>query len=327
MRAAVVALWLILLAAGFQPAGAQSLMEWAQEFPKTDFSRTIVPFSEIRFDGARRDTIPPIHGPKFQPVFQIRDIGELEPVISVVIGQDARAYPLRIMLWHEIVNDTIGGVPVLVSYCPLCNSGVVFDRRVDDHVLEFGNTGRIRHFDMVMYDHQTESWWQQFTGTAIVGAFAGKVMELVPSRLESLAQFRDRAPEGLVLVPNDPKARPYGTTPYVGMDTRSVPPGLFNYALPDGLKAFDYVVVVGDRAWSLRRLIKEKRIKEDGVVLTWSPGRNSIHDTQTISAGRDLGNVIVRNSDAPHEEVAHDVGFAFAFSAFVPNGRWIRTAR
>ena len=95
----------------------------------------------------------------------------------------------------------------------------------------------------------------------------------------------------------------------------------------DGLKPFDYVVVVKDRAWPLSRLIKEKLIKEDGVVLTWSPGRNSIHDTQTISAGRDLGNVIVRNSDAPDEEVAHDVTFAFAFSAFVPNGCWIRSAR
>ncbi len=226
MRKEIVALWLILLATGLKPAGAQSLMEWVKEFPKTDFSRAIVPFGEIRFDGARRDTIPPIHDPGFKPVSQIRDIGALEPVVSVVIGQDARAYPLRIMLWHEIVNDTIDGVPVLVSYCPLCNSGVVFDRRVDGHVLEFGNTGRIRHFDMVMYDHQTESWWQQFTGAAIVGAFVGKVMELVPSRLESLTQFRDRAPEGLVLVPDDPKVRPYGTTPYAGMDTRSVPPGL-----------------------------------------------------------------------------------------------------
>ena len=90
MREAIVALWLILLSAGLQPAGAQSLMEWAKEFPKTDCSRAIVPFNEIRFDGARRDTIPPIHDPKFQLVSQIRDIGGLEPVVSVVIGQDDR---------------------------------------------------------------------------------------------------------------------------------------------------------------------------------------------------------------------------------------------
>ena len=77
-------------------------------------------------------------------------IGPLEPVLSLVVGGDARAYPLRVLLFHEIVNDVVGGVPVLVTYCPLCNSGVVFDRRLDGDVLTFGNTGRLRHFDMVM---------------------------------------------------------------------------------------------------------------------------------------------------------------------------------
>ncbi len=326
MRAATYTLWLILVATGFQPAGAQSLMDWVKEFPRTDFSRSIVSFSEIQFDGARRDTIPPIPDPKFEPASKINTIGLLEPVISVDIGGDARAYPLRIMLWHEIVNDTVGGVPVLISYCPLCSSGVVFERRINGEILAFGNTGRIRHFDMVMYDHKTESWWQQFTGTAIVGAFAGKALALIPSRLESLAQFRERAPQGLVLVPNDRKFRPYGTTPYVGMDTRPIPPGSFNYPLPKGLKPLDYVVIVRDRAWPLKRLIKEKRIEENGLVLTWSPGRNSIHDERRISNGRDLGNVIVKKITAPNEEVVHDVTFAFAFSAFVNGGIWMRGA-
>ncbi len=83
-------------------------------------------------------------------------------MISIDLNGDAGAYPLRILLWHEIVNDVVDGVPVLVSYCPLCNSGVVFDRRIEGKTLSFGNTGRIRYFDMLMYDHQTESWWQQF---------------------------------------------------------------------------------------------------------------------------------------------------------------------
>lgn len=324
MRAAVGAVWLIVIATGFQPAGAQSVMDWASEFPRTDFSRTIVPFAEIRFDGPRRDTIPPIHRPKFEPASEITALGRLEPVISVVIGGDARAYPLRILLWHEIVNDTIAGVPVLISYCPLCNSGVVFDRRVDGEVLNFGNTGRIRHYDMVMYDHQTESWWQQFTGRAIIGALAGKVMKPVPSRLESLARFRDRAPGGRVLKPDDASARAYGTTPFAGMDTRPVPPGSFGYPLPKGVKPLDYVVVVGNRAWPLARLTREGRIAQAGLVLSWTPGRNSIHDSKLISRGRDLGNVVVRKGDPPGREVAHDVTFAFAFSAFVPDGTWMR---
>jgi hypothetical protein len=117
-------------------------------------------------------------------------MGPLEPVLSLIINGDARAYPLRLLLWHEIVNDVVGGVPVLVSYCPLCNSGVVYDRRINGDVLEFGNTGRIRHFDMVMYDRQSESWWQQFTGEAIVGALSGTTMRILPARLESLDKFR-----------------------------------------------------------------------------------------------------------------------------------------
>ncbi len=97
----------------------------------------------------------------------------MEPVISVIINGDARAYPLHILLWHEIVNETISGVPGLVPYCPLCNSGVAFDRRLGGRTLNFGNTGRTRHFDMVMYDKETEGWWQQFLGEALIGSLTG----------------------------------------------------------------------------------------------------------------------------------------------------------
>ena len=317
------ALALSLTVAGMQVAGAQSPDEWSEEFPKTDFSRATVPFSEIRSGGPRRDTIPPIHDPQYEPVAELEGVGRLEPVIGVVVGGEARAYPLRIMLWHEIVNDTVGGVPILVSYCPLCNSGLVFDRRVEGRTLTFGNTGRIRHFDMVMYDHQTESWWQQFSGTAIVGTLSGKTMTLIPARLESLAQFAARAPDGRVLVPNDKTARPYGVTPFAGMDSGFTPPPFLAYALPDGIRPLDYAVVVGDRAWPLSRLRKAERIAEAGLVLTWTPGRNSLHDTRRIEDGRDLGNVTVTRQGAPHEEVAHDVAFAFAFAAFVPDGAWM----
>ena len=180
---------------------------WLTEFPKTDFKKTSISFSEIVTDGPRRDQIPPVTDPKYIQAADDKDLGPMEPVISVIINGDARAYPLRILLWHEIVNETIGGVPVLVSYCPLCNSGVVFDRRLGGRILNFGNTGRIRHFDMVMYDKETESWWQQFLGEAMIGALTGQQMKLIPARLESLAKFIARAPNGKLLVPNDPKAR------------------------------------------------------------------------------------------------------------------------
>ncbi|MCP4381963.1 MAG: DUF3179 domain-containing protein [Hyphomicrobiales bacterium] len=322
MRTLLPAATIILAVATSVPSSqAQSLADWQREFPETDFSKSAVPFDEIRFDGARRDSIPPIHDPQYVALDELTGVGPLEPVISVVIGEDARAYPLSIMLWHEIVNDVVGDVPVLVSYCPLCNSGVVFDRRLGERTLDFGNTGRLRHFDMVMYDLETESWWQQFSGSAIIGDLVGEAMNLVPSRLESRDQFRQRAPDGLVLVPNDPNLRPYGTTPYIRMESGNLPDTAFLHGLPNDIRPLDYAVIVDTRAWPLKRLMNEKRIEEAGITLTWTPGRNSIHDTRVIAEGRDLGNVVVR--DEHGAEVAHDVAFAFAFSAFVPDGSWM----
>ena len=217
----------------------------ARRIPRTDFSKTIIDLDEIVTDGPTRDSIPPIHDPQFIAVADADTLGPLEPVISVAINGDARAYPLRILLWHEIVNDVVGGVPVLVSYCPLCNSGVVFDRRLGGELLVFGNTGRIRHYDMVMYDRNTESWWQQLLGEAVIGELSGKRLDMIPARLESVQRFRERAPGGKVLVPNDPTARPYGRTPYVNYEAGAPRAIEAAYRLPIGVRAMQRVVIVG----------------------------------------------------------------------------------
>ncbi len=309
----------LVIAAGL--ASAQGLERLQAEFPNTDLTRGADALTELSFDGATRDSIPPVTDPVYLPVVAVTDMGAFEPVLTVAIKGDARAYPLSIMLWHEIVNEEIGGVPVLISYCPLCNSGVVFDRRVGDRVFTFGNTGRIRHFDMVMYDHQTESFWQQFTGQAIVGEELGLEMTPVPSRLESLALFRARWPDGQVLVPTDPGARPYGITPYRNMDAAGQTPRVLQgYDLPEGVRVLDYVVVVGNEAWGLDSLRSAGQIDTGDFVLRWVPGRNSIHDTQKIAEGRDLGNVTVQ--DRKGNDIAHDVVFAFSFAAFRPDGVW-----
>ncbi|MHA1158545.1 MAG: DUF3179 domain-containing (seleno)protein [Alphaproteobacteria bacterium] len=312
----------VTLALWTPPGHAQSIMEWAREFPKTDFSRTEIPFDEIVFDGARRDSIPPIHDPVFAPAAEITDMGDLEPVISVAFAGVARAYPLRMMLWHEIVNDRIGDLPFLVTYCPLCNSGLVFDRRLDERELRFGNTGRIRHFDMVMYDHETESWWQQFGGSGLIGELAGRKLKLLPARLESLATFRARSPDGVVLVPADPTLRRYGQSPYAGMEGRTPSGARFPYDLPGGVRMFDYVVVVGDRAWPLDRVVAAGRIEEAGLILQVTGERNSLHDQPVIARARTISDVHVARVDAPDVLVPHDVTFAFAFAAFVSEGEW-----
>ncbi len=295
--------------------------DWRPEFPDTNFDRTSIDYNEIVTDGPRRDQIPPIHDPKFVKAAEAEGIGLKEPVLSIGIDGDFRAYPLRILLWHEIVNDTIGGVPVLVSYCPLCNSGVIFDRRVDGEVLQFGNTGRIRHFDMVMYDQNTESWWQQFLGEAIVGEMTGVRMEALPARLESLEKFVERAPDGLLLVPNNEDLRPYGQTPYLRMDSQRLPRERFGYTLPEDIEPVARVVVVGDEAWMLDLIQNNGELVSGDLIIRWEPGQNSIHDKTRIASGRDVGNVTVQRRTADGlEDVPYDVSFAFAFSAFVPDG-------
>ena len=165
---------------------------WRQEWPLTDFSRHSVAYDEIVLGGPPRDGIPAIDNPSFAPISEVRELAPHAPVISVAIGDDARAYPLRIMIWHEIVNDTVGGVPIAVTWCPLCNSSVVFDRRVGGRTLSFGTTGKLRNSDLVMYDRETESWWQQFGGECIVGALLGVELKLIPMRVESLERFAAR---------------------------------------------------------------------------------------------------------------------------------------
>ena len=321
-----------LAVAGFAalPANAEpaNLDLWKSEFGKTDFDRTTVPLDEIRDDGNFRDTIQPISSPRFQHVSELTAMGPLEPVLSLVINGDARAYPLRLLLWHEIVNDVVGGIPVLVSYCPLCNSGVVYDRRIGDVVLEFGNTGRIRHFDMVMYDQQSESWWQQFTGEAIVGEMSGTTLRIVPARLESLAKFRRRTPDGKLLIPTNVMTHPYGETPYQGMDSqwatqsRTMLRERYPYDLPQNVSPLQRVVVVGDEAWGLELLRQRRRVETGDLIIEWEAGQNSLHDDSLILAGRDVGNVVVRRraADGALEDAPYDVTFAFAFRAFRPDG-------
>ena len=167
---------------------------------KTDFSRHSVPYSEVFSGGVPRDGIPPIDDPKFTTPEQANGwLGEQEPVIAFELNGDARAYSLQILTWHEIVNDLVGDVPVAVTFCPLCNSAIVFDRRLEGIVYDFGVSGNLRNSDLIMWDRQTESWWQQFTGEAIVGELAGKRLTFIPASIISWADFKAANPEGKVL--------------------------------------------------------------------------------------------------------------------------------
>jgi hypothetical protein len=140
-------------------AATASPSVWRLQGWKTDFSKANVPLTDIRSGGPPRDGIPPIDRPEFKPASDIKGLAKREPVIVFPLGANARAYPLRILTWHEIVNDSIDGMPVAVTYCPLCNASLVFDRRLFGRVLDFGTSGLLRNSDLVMWDRQTESWW------------------------------------------------------------------------------------------------------------------------------------------------------------------------
>ena len=315
--AAVVVLALLLVLANAAQASPES---WKYAWPKTDFEQRSIEYSEIMSGGPPKDGIPSIDNPKFVPVAEMTDLAATEPVVGLVVNGDARAYPLRILTWHEIVNDVVGGVPVAVTYCPLCNSAVVYDRRVEGRATEFGTTGKLRNSDLVMYDRDTESWWQQFLGEGIVGARTGVRLTALPARLESWERFTKRHPDGKVLVPENPWARSYGANPYVGYDSSRVP-FLYNGDYPEGIKPMARVVAVGKEAWALELLRQKGRIEAGGLVLTWEPGQNSALDSRAISEGHDVGNVAVqRRGDGGLEDIPYDVTFAFVFHAFQPDG-------
>ncbi len=290
-----------------------------REFPKADFSIAAVEWSEIRSGGPPRDGIPSIDDPEFVSTDAAAAVlAPTEPVVGLTIGGDARAYPLRVLIWHEIANDVVGGVPVAVTYCPLCNTALVFDRRFDGAVLDFGTTGRLRNSDLIMYDRQTESWWQQFLGTAIVGALTGGMLDMIPARLESFENFRRRAPEGKVLAAGP--GRRYGVNPYRGYDT-TMRPFLYDGPLPQGIAPLARVVRVGEEAWSLALLRAEGETVSGDLRFTWTPGQNSAVDAAAIAEGADVGNVVVerRDADGVWRDVPYSVDFAFAFAAFYPD--------
>ena len=305
----------LCLIAGMASAQGSPPTFWANEWPDTDFTNTsIADWSEIRSGGPPKDGIPALTDPAMIPVGGA-DLDPREPVIAL----GAQAFPVRYLMWHEIANATVGGTPVAVTFCPLCNTGIVFDRRVEGRVLEFGVSGQLRNSDMVMYDRQTESWWQQATGEGIVGDLTGTRLTMLPALMQGWATFAEAHPEGQVMAEPDAR-RQYGANPYRGYDTAFRPFLYDGEAPPHGIDPLARVVRVGERAWPLERLRQAGRIEEAGLVLEWSEGQASALDTPEIAEGREVGDVRVTRGGAP---AVFDIPFAFAFHAFHPDGEWM----
>ena len=264
----------------------------------TNWNRHTIRYEEILSGGPPRDGIPSVDDPQFiSPAGASEWLADNEPVIAVEFNGDARAYPLQILTWHEIVNDVVGDIPVVVTFCPLCNSAVTFDRRLEGQVYEFGTSGLLRHSDLIMYDRTTESLWQQFTGEAVVGDLAGKRLTFLPSSIVSFADFQAAYPEGVVLSRETGYDRSYGRNPYTGYDDINATPFLFQDIPDDRLPPMARVVTVSfeeaDVAYPVSFLAEvgviNDTISGQRLVVFHSSGTSSALDTSDIAAGDDVG--------------------------------------
>lgn len=245
------------------------------------------------------DGIPAIDDPQCSPVSEIDFLGDAEAVMVVEIDGEVRGYPAQILTYHELVNDTVGGTPVSVSFCPLCNSAITYDRRVGDQILDFGTTGALHQSSLVMYDRQTETLWTHFDGKGVAGALQGIQLEFFPTQVVSWSDFKEAHPGALVLNRNTGHNRDYGTNPYAGYDqssdvlsdrfiTNDVDPRLPAKERVIGVRADDQGVAIPLDTLLEQRVLTVELAGRSLVV--WNlAGTASAIDTGSVATGRDVG--------------------------------------
>lgn len=264
------------------------------------FPAPLIDLEHLVAGGPPPDGIPPIDHPNFQRADTVDWLEAAEPVLALTIAGETRAYPLQIMIWHEIVNDTVGGEPVAVTYCPLCNSGVAFHRRVNGEVLNFGTSGMLYADNLVMYDRQTQSLWPQLTGQASVGALTGTQLTAIPMGVTGWDQFVTAHPDARVLTRDTGYERDYGRNPYPGYDA---PDGGLLVEPPDGRDPRLPVKerVIGIRLAGEAVAVPRQSVAEAGtltiavagreIVLWHQPGQSSALDEDSVAGGEDIGTV------------------------------------
>lgn len=265
---------------------------------RTNTDKRIIELDELQQGGPGKEGIPAIARPVFVKTGHARQwLKPNEPVISLTANDEAKAYPLQILIWHEIVNDTIAGVPVAVTFCPLCYSANAFDRTVQTRTYTFGVSGMLRHSDMVMFDRQTESLWQQISGQAIVGDMVGSRLKRLPAQIISFEQFRSAYEQGLVLSRNTGFRRDYGRNPYAGYDDISQAPFMYRGEKDGRLMPMEKVVAVSieesDKAYPYS-VTQKLRVINDEIakvpIVVFHAGRAvSALDQSEIRSSREVG--------------------------------------
>jgi len=272
----------------------------ASEFPRLDLTRRTIPIRELGSGGVGVDDgIPSIQDPHFIAASEAESwLAPREPVIALAVGTEARIYPIQILIWHEMVSDTLDGIPVVATFCPLCNTALAFDRRINGQVHHFGVSGLLRESDLVMYDMETQSLWQQATGEAIVGTLAGTRLTFLPAHLISFEEARHAFPDALVLSRETGFRRDYGQNPYGGydrIDSAFLAPTSFDDdgRLPAKARVLavefnDDPVAIGFDTLAQRHVI---HFESGGipVVAFWQSGTTTALDVPRIADAREVG--------------------------------------
>ena len=281
--------------------GLDPVVAYATESWPTDWANRTVDLSELLLGIGMidpRDAIPPIDDPIFESLDQAAEwLDSRAPGMLVSIGGDSRFYALSILHRHEIVNDRIGGIPVAVTYCPLCNTALVFDSRVGGEELRFGVSGLLRNSDLVMWDDGTVSLWQQVTGEAIVGAAAGTVLTHIPSAIVSFGEFAAAYPDGRSLSRDNGGGIPYGFNPYEGYSSRAAPYPFFTGEVDPRYGALERVVGVtiggAATAYPFPLLAEVGAVNDSvgGVPITvfWGGDTADALDSRVVREGRAIG--------------------------------------
>ena len=269
----------------------------------TDWSRSSIDLGELQLGIPAmdpRDAIPPLDDPVFETASQAAQwLDDRAPGVLALVGGEARFYPLGILHRHEIVNDRIGDVPAAVTYCPLCNTALVFDRRLDGAEIRLGVSGLLRHSDLVMWDDRTVSLWQQATGEGIVGDYQGVSLVRLPSAIVSFGDFAGSYLDGLSLSRDTGYGSGYETNPYVGYSSQPRPYGFFTGEPDPRFPALERVVGVSaggeERAYSFSVISRAGAVNDavggEPVAVFWGGetadalDRGSIADSRTVGTG------------------------------------------
>ncbi len=276
------------------PRVAQAVAPWP-----TDFSRRTASLDELLLGIPAidpRDRIPPIDTPRFEPITEATWIGEREPGALVQVDSEVRFYPLSILTRHEIVNDRFGNRPVAVTFCPLCNTALAFDRRVDGEVLRFGVSGLLRNSDLVMWDDATASLWQQITGEAIVGDLAGTRLEAIATSIVSYRDAVENFPDAWSLSQETGFGIRYGVNGY-SFYSSSSRPGLFAGELDERFPPLSRVVGVtageAEKAYPFETISEERAVNDEvggvPVAVLWGSDTADALDATVIAEAAAIG--------------------------------------